>query len=62
MRTTYAIRRRSQAGIDAWNEKVDEIIGFGEPWPKEKQDDYNREHPLPTQEEIDACLERYRNG
>lgn len=54
--------KMSQAGIDAWNEKVDEIIVFGEPWPKEKQDDYNREHPLPTQEEIDACLERYRNG
>ena len=40
----------SKAGIDAWNEKADEDLGFGKPWPKEKADAYNKAHPARSEE------------
>lgn len=53
--------RMAQAGTDAWSKKADEIIEFGKPWPKEKRDAYNKEHPLPSEEELDAIYDRYNN-
>lgn len=53
------MKELSQAGIDAWNERADEDIRFGDPWPKEKAEAYNREHPAPTEEEIREFLEKY---
>lgn len=53
------MKELTQAGIDAWNERTDEVIGFGEPWSEEKRDEYNREHPAPTEKEIWDFLEKY---
>ena len=52
---------RSKAGIDAWNEKADEDLGFGKPWPKEKADAYNKAHPAPSEDEIWAFPEKYES-
>ena len=52
----------TQAGVDAWNERADEIIGVGEPWPKEKAEAYNREHPAPSEDNILAFLAEYEKN
>lgn len=43
--------------IEYWNERADEPIGF-EPviMTAEEQADFERQHPMPTQEEIERIL------
>ncbi len=43
-------------GVEAWNDRIDEIIGGGECWPKEKADAYNAAHPIPSEEEIERII------
>lgn len=40
-------------GVDAWNARVDEIIGGGVVF---RDEEYNRTHPLPTDEEIERII------
>lgn len=46
----------TKAGVEAWNEKVDEIIGGGEIFVDEE---YNKEHPIPDDEELEELFRRY---
>ena len=43
-------------GVEAWNDRVDEVIGGGECWTKEESDAYNATHPIPSEEEIDRII------
>lgn len=46
----------SEEGTQSWDDRVDEVIGGGEPFVDEE---YNRKHPLPTPEEIKDILREY---
>ncbi len=41
----------TQAEIEYWNERSTEPLRF-EPYPKEVSDAYNKEHPMPTEDEV----------
>ena len=48
----------SKKGIDAWNDRVDEVIGGGTPFIDE---DYNHTHTIPSGAEIDEILIEYES-
>ena len=41
----------TKSEIEYWNERSTEPLKF-EPYPKEVSDAYNKEHPLPTENEV----------
>jgi len=41
-----------------WKDRASEPLRF-EPYPDDVCDAYNKDHPLPTQEELDDILRRY---